>query len=117
MMQSRKPPDPIHAGELFPELDHDIDRRIAASETKIKNWVIAGVAANLVSILGILLPAVFYLGQMSRDASTALATIQAQQVKLNENDSWKSRRILWEQAVEQFLIQKGWTPPRQPDDH
>lgn len=112
-------PEPIHATDLFPDLERDVDKKISDSaervESKIKNWVIAGVAANLISILGILLPAVFYLGQMSRDASVALATIQAQQVQLNNNEQWKARRILWEQAVEQYLVGKGFQPPRRMD--
>lgn len=103
---------PVVATELFPELTGEIDRRVAASEQRIKYWVLFGVLTNLLAILGLLIPAVFYLGQLSRDASAALVTIQEQKAAAGKDDDWRRRREIWESTAEQWMTGQGFQPPR-----
>jgi hypothetical protein len=49
----------------YGKYDRDVSQRILHSETRIKNWVIGGVLANLVILIGIGAPMVWYLGQLS----------------------------------------------------
>lgn len=98
--------------DLFPGLSEEIDRRIAYSEQRIKNWVLGGIIANVLVVAGAAIPMVFYLGQMSRDGAQALATIQVQQSQLATIQNDVQKRIIWETTAEQWMVSKGFSPPR-----
>ncbi len=109
-------PDDVLGTDLFPDISEEMDRRVNHSEHRIKYWIVVGILANLITLILAAIPVVFYLGQMTTTASQALATIQQQQVQLNEMRQWKEQRVLWETSAEQWMISKGYVPPRDRKD-
>ena len=103
--------------ELFPDVSEEIDRRIKHSEQRIKYWVVGGIVVHMFTLLLALIPAVFYLGQISRDISEASKAVTEQKSELRamtqESTSWRSERVIWESNAEQWMITKGFIPPRQ----
>lgn len=73
--------------EQFPSLEDDIERRIEHSEGRIKYWVIAGILANLVALVGIGIPLVYYFGSMQAQSVSAASSLSAltNNVALNQN--------------------------------
>ena len=108
------PRTPVAPFDLFPDLKGDIDERVQHSEVRLKNWVLAGVIANLLVAIGGAGPIVFYLGQISRDINTSLATQQAQTVELQARQKWMQDRMVWEARVEAALEAKGFKMPSEP---
>lgn len=106
MLQER----PQNVYELFPELSSDIDRRIVHSETRIKNWVIGGILANLIALIFAAIPLVYYLGQIQAQSSQALQTIQSTSAELERRRDWMLDRQLWEQSMESWAAQHGYVP-------
>lgn len=94
-------------------LEEHIDARIAAaisaSESKLKLWVIGGVATQLLAVL----PIIFFLGGIYNTNATALEMLKKQQTQMEERGRWMSERERWEQSVEQWAEPKGFAPPRQ----
>ena len=90
-----------------------LDREILHSETRIKFWVVAGVLANLVILIGIGAPLIYYLGTIQSQANSAMVTIQATSVKLQEVEERVNRHELWESAAETWMNQQGFVAPRQ----
>lgn len=109
------PRTPVPAFDIFPDLQNDIDARVQNSEVRLKNWVLAGVIANLLVAIGGAGPIVFYLGQISRDISTSLQTQQAQQVELQARAKWMQERMIWEARMEAWAESKGYKPPSEPE--
>jgi hypothetical protein len=100
-------PDSVRGNDLFPDISDEIDRRIIHSEQRIKTWVLAGVAANLIVAIVAAIPTIFYMGQISRDINQAIvkqAEMQAQQSKV---EAWANRRMIWETKVQGQLAAKG----------
>lgn len=100
--------------DLYPDLGEEIDRRIRASEYRIKYWVIAGVMTQALVLATVMVPSVFYLGQISRDvaASTAQMNIQAGQIKeLSQrmDDRYRQRQV-WEMSMQSWAQTKGYQP-------
>lgn len=102
----------MKASDLFPDIDEELDRRISFSELRIKNWIILGILGNIVTLVGAALPVIFYLGQMNATATQALDTIRQQQIQLDITREWRAERMLWESSTEQWMISKGYVPPR-----
>lgn len=111
------PPTPPLTGamDLFPELEGEIGRRIAHAEQRIKNWVLVGILTNFLVVAMAGIPSVFFLGQLSRDASDALVQIKANRDELDRRRIWMGRRDLWESSAEQWMISRGWRPPNPRD--
>lgn len=103
--------------DLFPDLADEIDRRVAHAEQRIKNWVLVGILTNFLMISLAAIPCVFYLGQLSHDATDALIRIQANRVELDalkiDRENRKIALAAWQSSVESYLIQHGWQPPRE----
>lgn len=105
-------PPPVNLYELFPELSQDVDRRIQHAETRIKYWVVAGVLANLLALIGAAIPLVYYLGGVQAQTSTVASTVQSTSSQLSRTGDWMQDRELWEQSMELWAQQKGYIPPR-----
>lgn len=90
----------------------EIDRRINHSETRIKNWVIAGVATNLIGIMLFSVPLVYYLGGIQEKIAVATSSIAAANdpTRVAAVDDWRHRREIWEAKVEAWMITQGYNP-------
>jgi hypothetical protein len=97
------PPETVTASDLFPDWEADVDRRIAASEGRIKFWVLGGVLTNLFVAVCAAIPLIFYTGQISRDIAASLQTQQSQTVELAARAKWMQDRMIWEARVEAAL--------------
>lgn len=115
-MNMSDPGSDVRGLELFPDMSEEIDRRIQHSEHRIKYWIVVGVLANLITLIGAAIPMVFFLGQMTSTASQALTTIQDQQSELDTMRIWREDRNLWESSAEQWMMSKGYIPPRNRRD-
>jgi hypothetical protein len=99
----------IPVEDLFPDgiSGDEVDRRINHMGTKIKLWVISGVAANLLFAI----PTIFFMGQMSqsvREMATSVNQLQQDgRDKAKVDDAWVRDRIVWEAQVEAALKEKG----------
>lgn len=93
--------------ELFPDWSDEVDRRIAASEIRIKFWIVGGALTNFIVAVGVAVPLIFYMGQISRDISQATQTQQAQTIELAATSKWMQDRMVWEAKVESVLQDKG----------
>lgn len=102
-------PSPVRGSDLFPDVSDEIDRRIEHSEQRIKTWVLAGVAANLLVAIMAALPMIFYMGQISRDINQSISQQAALQARIDNDDKWRSERMIWEARVEAQLAQRGVT--------
>lgn len=109
-------PGPIRGSELFPDVSDEIDRRIEHSEQRIKTWVLAGVAANLLVAIVAALPMIFYMGQISRDINQATINQASLQLRLDSDEKWRNERMIWETRIEAQLMQKGVVISHQPED-
>lgn len=89
-------PGPVRAVDIFPELSDELDRRIAHSEQRIKSWVIAGILANLMVAIMAAIPAIFYMGQISRDINQAMSQLKDNTTVLNDRGKWMNDRMIWE---------------------
>jgi len=101
------------ATDLFPDLDEDINRRINHAEVRIKYWVILGVLVNVIALVGLGAPLVYYLGTMQAQAGVAIAnlskTSDAQLAMASEVQDNKYRTA----SVEQWAESQGYRPPPQ----
>lgn len=100
-------PKAIKAEDLFPDWGQDVDRRIAASEARIKFWVLGGVVTNLIVAIGAAIPIVFFMGQISRDIASSVESQRALAVVQTDTSKWRQDRMIWEARVEAILINKG----------
>ncbi len=111
------PVKPVLAMDLFPELSADVDRRIAAAESRIKNWVLVGVLANFFVIVGAAVPMIFYLGRITEQATQALSVIQASDVKVSNHEAWMRKRERWEVQVQSWMEGRGFKPVDHGETH
>lgn len=103
---------PANPYDLFPGLDDDIDRRVLASEHRIKYWVVCGILVNLVGVMAAAIPLIFYMGQVSRDAADAATTLDGVERRIEASEARINDRVLWESTAEQWMVSKGYLPPR-----
>lgn len=103
--------NPVSAFELFPTLEEEVDRRITHSETRIKFWVISGVLANLIVLIGLGAPLVYYLGTMQAQATTAMTGLSQLTAEVEKRGSWMQEREMWEARVEAKLEAQGVAIP------
>lgn len=97
--------------DAYPNLDEDIDRRIEHSEGRIKYWVIAGILVNVIALVGIGSPLVYYFGAMQAQSANTLQTIIATNQKLDELELRMRREELHTQIIDNWAAQKGFDPP------
>lgn len=102
---------PIKATELFPDLDEDIDRRILHSETRIKYWVIVGVLVNVLAVIGLGAPLIYYLGTMQAQATAAIASLNKSDEVQDRQDRWIRDHEIRDASLEQWAQRQGYTPP------
>lgn len=89
--------------ELYPEWSTEVDRRIAASEIRIKFWVVGGTLMNFIVAVGAAIPLIFYMGTISSSITQSSADIKAQSARLDTNTDWVRDRMVWEARVETAL--------------
>ena len=109
-MHMGTPPD-VKAVDLFPELSEDIDRRISASEQRVKYWVIVGALANSVGLMAIAMPVIFYLGQISNQFESVLVEVKEAKQYAQMDVEHKREEMVWRITAEQWMISKGFIPP------
>lgn len=99
----------VSARELFPEIvsSEEIDRRIMHSEQRIKFWIMAGVASNLVVAVAAAIPAIFYIGQISVSVQQSAETMKKIEASQDANLTWVQNRMIWETRVEAALRADG----------
>ncbi len=100
--------------DLYPDLGEEIDRRIRDSEHKIKYWVVVGVMAHVITLTLAMVPAVFYLGQISSNVSATSSQVLDQQKQIGELsskfDRWSRNRAIWEMSLQSWAQGKGYQP-------
>lgn len=96
--------------EQFPALDDDIDRRIDHSEGRIKYWVIGGILANLVALIGVGVPLVYIFGTMQQQSSNTLATVVALQTQVSQLELRLRREEIHTLMIDTWAVQKGYAP-------
>lgn len=100
-------PNAVRGIDLFPDVSDEIDRRILHSEQRIKTWVLAGIATNLLVAILAAIPTIFYMGQISRDINQAIARQTEQQAQLVAQGKWMNDRMVWEARIEAALEQRN----------
>lgn len=98
--------------DLFPDVGEEIDRRVVHSETRIKNWVVTGIVANLVMLFAIAIPMTYSLGQIQAKFDAVIVSTQDSDKKLKDLDTWQRDREVWETSVESYLVTQGFHPIR-----
>jgi hypothetical protein len=89
--------------ELYPDWSTEVDRRISASEVRIKFWVVGGALMNFMVAVGASIPLIFYMGQISTNISQSSVDIKTQTQRLDTNSDWVRDRMVWEAKVEAAL--------------
>lgn len=93
----------VRLEELYPEWSAEVDRRIAASEVRIKFWIVAGAMANFLVAVGAAIPLIFYMGQITQNIQQWSLDLKAQTERLDTNADWVRDRMVWEARVETAL--------------
>jgi hypothetical protein len=93
----------VRLEELYPEWSTEVDRRIAASEVRIKFWVVGGALVNFVVAIGAAIPMIFYMGQITTNINQWSIDLKAQTARLDTNADWVRDRMVWEARVESAL--------------
>jgi hypothetical protein len=98
---------PVH--DVFPDAisGEEVDRRIASSESRIKFWVVACVATNLV----LALPTIFYMGRMAQSVEEMSSSVKELQANRQKGDSDSMDQRIWNARVEAALRAKGIIVP------
>ena len=108
-------PGPVRATDLFPDLSDEMDRRDKSTEQRIKIWILAGVAANLLVAIMAAIPTIFYMGQISSNLNQALQVQAEQKAELAVRAKWIQERMVWEARIEAYLDDHGMNDaPRPP---
>lgn len=96
----------------YDSYDADVNRRIEASESRIKYWVISGIVANLLAMMGVGIPMVYYLGTLNAQTTQAIADMN-KSVLDREQQAAKISEIEYRQrSAIQFLHDKfGYQTP------
>lgn len=93
----------VRLEELYPEWSSEVDRRISASEVRIKFWVVGGALVNFIVAAGAAVPMIFYMGQITSSIAQSTTEIKAQTARLDTNAEWVRDRMVWEARVESAL--------------
>lgn len=95
----------VQAKDLWPEIvsSDEIDRRIMHSEQRIKFWIMAGVASNLIVAISAAIPAIFYIGQISNSVQQSAETMAKIEKAQDSNMEWVHNRMVWEARIEEEL--------------
>ena len=97
--------------DVYSAYDADVNRRIQHAETRIKYWVIGGVLANLLALVGLGAPLVYYLGTLNAQTTSAITTVATVNTNLSKMDD-KLRELEFRQrSVMTYLKGKGFEPP------
>lgn len=101
-------PSPVQVGDVFPDAitGEEVDLRISNAETRIKFWVVACVATNLV----LALPTIFYMGRMAQSVEEMSSSVKDLQSNQKVNDTWVRDRLVWEARMEAAMKAKGIEP-------
>lgn len=94
---------PVRFEELYPEWSSEVDRRIMASEVRIKFWVVGGALVNFLVAAGAAVPMIFYMGQITSTIQQSAVDLKAQTARLDTNADWVRDRMVWEARVESTL--------------
>lgn len=94
--------------------DADITRRLEHSETRIKNWVIGGILANLMVLIGVGLPMVYYLGGIQNQTLSMLANSTAADQRMDRFEKWMTQREIWEANISSQMSANGMKPAQVP---
>ena len=105
---------PVRLEELYPEWSAEVDRRISASEIRIKFWVVGGALVNFIVAAGAAVPMIFYMGQISSNIAQSSADLKAQTIRIDTNAEWVRERMVWEARVESELEKRDIHVPRSP---
>lgn len=103
MNDSRVPLPHLRFEELYPDWSQEVDRRISASEIRIKFWVVGGALVNFLVAAGAAIPMIFYMGQISTSIQQSSTDIKTQTLRLDTNADWVRDRMIWEARVEGAL--------------
>lgn len=95
----------------YAHYDRDVSQRILHSETRIKNWVIGGVLANLVVLIGIGAPMVYYLGQLSAQTQASSVVLNQVQGDVNRLKDLQNELRARQNAMMAHLRKEGFEPP------
>lgn len=93
----------VRLEELYPEWSSEVDRRIAASEVRIKFWVVGGALVNFIVAIGAAIPMIFYMGQITTNINQWSIDLKSQTERLDTNADWVRDRMVWEARVESAL--------------
>lgn len=69
--------------DAYAAFDRDVSSRLMHLETRIKYWVIAGVVTNLLALIGLGIPLVYYLGTLNAQTSAAISTVNITSASIN----------------------------------
>lgn len=97
--------------EAYPNLEDDINTRIEYSEGRIKYWVLAGILTNVLSLIGIGAPLVYYFGAMQSQSATTLQNVVELNQKLAVMESRLQREEVHTQMIDAWAQDKGFKPP------
>ena len=97
----------VRLEELYPEWSTEVDRRIMASEVRIKFWIVGGVLTNLLVAISAAVPLIFYVGQITQSIQQTSSSLKVQTDKLDTNAEWVRERMIWEARVESALERQG----------
>lgn len=106
------PAPPVDPFELYPNLGDGVNQRVRDSEHRIKFWVISGILVNVVAMIMVAVPIVYYFGQASQASIAMSQTVAKNRLDLDALQRQTQDIDTWIATAEQFLITKGFTPPR-----
>ncbi len=102
---------PMPLEELEANLKDYIDNRDAATEQKIKLWVMGAVLAQI----AVWIPVVFFIGGIYQSVLASNEQVKVSQKELATYAVWMNDREKWEQAIEQWAEPKGFKPPHRKE--
>lgn len=91
--------------------DRDVSQRILHSETRIKNWVIGGVLANVLVLIGVGAPMVWYLGQLSAVANVSVGTVTRLDSEVRKLREDSDRMDFRQTSMVEYLQRHGYQVP------
>lgn len=78
--------------------------KTSAIESRIKLWVIGGVCANLIPIIGV----AYMLGGISQDFKQGVRQLGEQQLQMASDRTWRIKFEQRQMGVEQWAKTKGY---------
>jgi hypothetical protein len=102
--------------EAYEAYDQDVTRRLDHAETRIKYWVVAGICANLLALVGLGIPMVYYLGTLNAQTTQALTTVNTSAAQLSQLNSRLARLEFQAASREAWMVSQGYNPPHTPGE-